>query len=112
MPLQERCTPAFALAQGRRRHNGGVETIERYVAGLGLDAYLVGGAVRDELLGRESKDADFLVPGVDTPALRDALYSQTHPRLQRAAERNVLAHLMKLEADGKVTRREALWAVA
>ena len=48
----------------------------------------------------------------DTPALRDALYSQTHPRLQRAAERNVLAHLMKLEADGKVTRRESLWAVA
>ena len=31
--------------------------------GLGLDAYLVGGAVRDELLGLESKDADFLVPG-------------------------------------------------
>ena len=44
--------------------------IEEYVRSLGLDAYLVGGAVRDELLGLESKDADFLVPGVDTDGLR------------------------------------------
>ena len=41
--------------------------------GLGLDAYLVGGAVRDELLGLESKDADFVVPGVDYEGLRAAL---------------------------------------
>jgi len=47
--------------------------IEEYVGSLGLDAYLVGGAVRDELLGLESKDADFLVPGVDTDGLREAL---------------------------------------
>ena len=47
--------------------------IEEWVRGLGLDAYLVGGAVRDELLGRDSKDADFLVPGVDTEGLRRAL---------------------------------------
>jgi tRNA nucleotidyltransferase/poly(A) polymerase len=32
--------------------------LEEYVDKLGLDAYLVGGAVRDELLGHESKDAD------------------------------------------------------
>ena len=44
--------------------------------GLGLDAYLVGGAVRDELLGRPSKDADFLVPGVDHGGLREALASR------------------------------------
>jgi tRNA nucleotidyltransferase (CCA-adding enzyme) len=49
------------------------QEIEEYVRSLGLDAYLVGGAVRDELLGLESKDADFLVPGVDTEALREAL---------------------------------------
>jgi putative nucleotidyltransferase with HDIG domain len=49
------------------------EEIETYVRGLGLDAYLVGGAVRDELLGLDSKDADFLVPGVDTEQLRAAL---------------------------------------
>ena len=44
--------------------------IEDYVRSLGLDAYLVGGAVRDELLGGEAKDADFVVPGVDTDGLR------------------------------------------
>src|SRR4051795_10525030 len=48
-------------------------TIEDFVRGLALDAYLVGGAVRDELLGIESKDADFHVPGVDHAGLRDAL---------------------------------------
>jgi len=49
------------------------DEIEKYVRSLGLDAYLVGGAVRDELLGLESKDADFLVPGVDTEGLRALL---------------------------------------
>jgi tRNA nucleotidyltransferase (CCA-adding enzyme) len=47
--------------------------IEDYVRSLDLDAYLVGGAVRDELLGKESKDADFLVPGVDAEGLRERL---------------------------------------
>ena len=42
-------------------------------------------------------------------ALMDALYSQTHPMLRRAAERNVLAHLIKLEAEGAATRTGALW---
>jgi len=47
-----------------------------------------------------------------TVALRDALYSQTHPRLQRAAERNVLSHLLKLEAEGKAARDGELWRAA
>jgi putative nucleotidyltransferase with HDIG domain len=34
---------------------------------------VVGGAVRDRLLGRDSKDADFLVPAVDIAGLREAL---------------------------------------
>jgi len=46
------------------------------VRSLRLDAYLVGGAVRDELIGLESKDADFLVPGVDHERLREALAPQ------------------------------------
>ena len=54
--------------------------IEDYVRSLGLDAYLVGGAVRDELLGLESNDADFLVPGVDTEQLRAAL--EPHGRVE------------------------------
>ena len=50
-----------------------MKAVEDYVAHLGLDAYLVGGAVRDELLGLQSKDADFLILGVDIPALHEAL---------------------------------------
>ena len=50
-----------------------MKAVEDYVRSLGLDAYLVGGAVRDELLGLDSKDADFLVAGVDLDALRAAL---------------------------------------
>src|SRR5947199_3579895 len=57
----------------RSRRSDSSERIEGYVRSLGLDAYVVGGAVRDALLGRDSKDADFLVPGVDIAGLRDAL---------------------------------------
>src|ERR671918_2264116 len=55
-----------------------LQRIEDYVRSLGLDAYLVGGAVRDELLGRDSKDADFVVPGVDTEGLRALLQPHGH----------------------------------
>ena len=54
--------------------------IRRYVRSLGLDAYVVGGAVRDELLGIEHADEDFLVPGVDHAGLRAAL--QPHGRVE------------------------------
>src|SRR3954452_25036019 len=50
-----------------------MQAIEDYVAGMGVDAYLVGGRVPDELLGLASKDADFLVAGVDHAGLRAAL---------------------------------------
>ena len=68
-------------------------TIEDFVRGLGLDAYLVGGAVRDELLGLESKDADFVVPGVDYDGLRAAL--EPHGRVEdlEVAGRRVGARL-------------------
>src|SRR5918912_3893162 len=54
--------------------------LEDYVRALELDAYLVGGAVRDELLGLESKDADFLVPGVGADELRRRL--KPHGRVE------------------------------
>jgi tRNA nucleotidyltransferase (CCA-adding enzyme) len=68
-------------------------TIEDFVRGLHLDAYLVGGAVRDELLGRESKDADFVVPGVDYDGLHAAL--EPHGRVEEleVAGRRVGARL-------------------
>ena len=47
--------------------------IRRYIRSLGLDAYVVGGAVRDEILGIDHSDEDFLVPGVDQAGLRAAL---------------------------------------
>src|ERR671935_1051304 len=67
--------------------------IEDFVRGLELDAYLVGGAVRDELLGLESKDADFVVPGVDYEGLRAAL--EPHGRVEdlEVAGRRVGARL-------------------
>ena len=48
-------------------------TVRDYIRSLGLDAYVVGGAVRDELLGIPHKDEDFLVPGVDQAGLRAVL---------------------------------------
>jgi len=47
--------------------------VRAYIRSLGLDAYVVGGAVRDELLGIPHKDEDFLVPGVDQERLRAVL---------------------------------------
>jgi tRNA nucleotidyltransferase (CCA-adding enzyme) len=54
--------------------------IRRYVRSLGLDAYVVGGAVRDELLGIPHSDEDFLVPGVDHAGLRAKL--EPHGRVE------------------------------
>jgi tRNA nucleotidyltransferase (CCA-adding enzyme) len=54
--------------------NGRVwDSIADYVHSLGLDAYVVGGAVRDELLGGEPAELDFVVPGVGHAELRAAL---------------------------------------
>jgi tRNA nucleotidyltransferase (CCA-adding enzyme) len=54
--------------------------VSEYVQSLGLDAYLVGGAVRDDLLARPHKDQDFVVPGVGYEELRDAL--QPHGKVE------------------------------
>ncbi len=48
----------------------------------------------------------------DIVTLRERLYSQTDERLKRAAERNVLAHLLKLKAEGKVRQAGDIWATA
>lgn len=77
-----------------------VRAIEDYVRSLGLDAYLVGGAVRDELLGIESKDADFLVAGVDTDALRNAL--SPHGRVEDLIVADRLVGVRLHPSDKKV----------
>lgn len=44
-----------------------------------------------------------------TAALTKALYSQVNPALHRAAERNVLAHLDKLRAEGRARLEGDVW---
>ncbi|MBV9248961.1 MAG: MBL fold metallo-hydrolase, partial [Acetobacteraceae bacterium] len=62
---------------------------------------------------REQQIAAKLSEGpADTYTLMDTVYSQVHPRLRRAAERNVLAHLLKMEAEGKVHRDGEKWRLA
>ncbi len=45
----------------------------------------------------------------DTFCFMDRLYSQLHPALRKAAERNVLAHLIKLEAEGHAVKDGERW---
>lgn len=40
-----------------------IDKVARASASLGLESYLIGGFVRDKLLGRETKDADFVCAG-------------------------------------------------
>ncbi len=47
-----------------------------------------------------------------TKALVATLYSQVDPTLLAAAERNVIAHLLKLEAEGRAARDGEMWRVA
>ncbi len=62
---------------------------------------------------RENAIAEKLRGGAATTfALMDTLYSQVNPRLRRAAERNVLAHLLKMEIEGKVVSEGELWRAA
>jgi glyoxylase-like metal-dependent hydrolase (beta-lactamase superfamily II) len=62
---------------------------------------------------REQAIATKLTEGpFDTHAIMNALYSQLNPKLRRAAERNVLAHLLKMEVEGKVVREGELWRTA
>ena len=70
--------------------------------GLGLDAYLVGGAVRDELLGKDSKDADFLVAGLDTGGLRTAL--EPHGRVEDLVVADRLVGVRLYPRDREIRR--------
>jgi glyoxylase-like metal-dependent hydrolase (beta-lactamase superfamily II) len=59
---------------------------------------------------REAAIATALQDGpVRTPDMTARLYRQLDPTLQRAAERNVLAHLLKLETEGRAQREGEIW---
>ena len=62
---------------------------------------------------RENAIAAALKKGPNTShGLVEALYSKIDPILKMAAERNVLAHLIKLQSEGRVTRRGDDWQSA
>jgi tRNA nucleotidyltransferase (CCA-adding enzyme) len=77
------------------------ETVADYVRSLDLDAWVVGGAVRDELLGRASAEADFVVPGVGHDELRRLL--EPHGRVEDlvVAGQHVGARLHPREAAAR-----------
>ena len=54
--------------------------IRSFIRSLDIDAYVVGGAVRDELLGLPQRDEDFVVPRVDQAGLRALL--EPHGRVE------------------------------
>jgi glyoxylase-like metal-dependent hydrolase (beta-lactamase superfamily II) len=69
--------------------------------------------MRTHRQARENAIAEKLREGpASTYTLMDTLYSQVNPRLRRAAERNVLAHLLKMEVERKVSREGELWRAA
>ena len=67
-------------------------------------------ALLSHRIARENAIAAALQTGPSTTTgLVDALYSKIDPILKMAAERNVLAHLVKLQGEGRVTQRGDVW---
>jgi len=71
--------------------------------------------VRDLIAHRQRREAaiEQALSGTGQTAtqLADMLYSKQHGRLRRAAERNVLAHLIKLEGEGRARQVGEFWSV-
>ena len=64
-------------------------------------------------MAREAAIAQALREGpCTTMGLVDALYSKIDPVLRMAAERNVLAHLQKLEREGRAACHGDEWAAS
>ena len=72
--------------------------------------------VRGLILHRRHREAQILArlrEGQGTvPLMVAAMYADIDPRLHPAAERSVLAHLIDLEARGRVARRGEAWELA
>jgi tRNA nucleotidyltransferase (CCA-adding enzyme) len=82
-----------------------IERTDTFIAGLGFEAYRVGGSVRDELIGRKVKDADYMIRGVGLAKLGIAL-KDAAIRYDPANKSNVVSPLVL--RDG----RQAGWRVA
>lgn len=72
--------------------------------------------IREMLAHRRSREAAILEAIRNAPAaigpIAAALYAKQDPWLKIAAERNVLAHLLKLETEGLAVQRDAVWLAA
>ena len=68
------------------------------------------------LAHREQREAAVLAAIAAAPrtpaALVEILYAPVDPRLRGAAERNVLAHLLKLQAEGRAEPQDGAWRAA
>jgi glyoxylase-like metal-dependent hydrolase (beta-lactamase superfamily II) len=90
---------------------------ERYLPGHGPAIEEPMSYVRALLFHRELREGAILGAlrnGKNTTPieLMQRLYSQLDPTLRRAAERNVIAHLIKLASEGKVVQDGEVWRVA
>lgn len=69
--------------------------------------------LRAHRLQREAGIVAELAKGPQTTmALVQALYAEVNPRLHAAAERNVIAHLGKLAAEGRAAEEGGVWRAA
>lgn len=77
------------------------DSIADYVHSLDLDAYVVGGAVRDTLLGVPVQELDFVVPGVGHAELKAAL--APHGRVEDliVADQRVGARLLPDDREAR-----------
>ena len=87
-----------------------------YLPGHGPPVPQPAGLVRALLTHRMMREAAILAAlgpaPVGSRALTKQLYSQVEPMLLRAAERNVLAHLQKLVAEGRAVQHPDGWSAA
>ena len=64
-----------------------IAAADNFIAGLGVEAYRVGGSVRDEILGRKPKDADYMVRGIGLNELHALLRERGAARVTPIMDR-------------------------
>ncbi len=87
-----------------------------YLAGHGPILHDPRSFVRDLLAHRIAREQSIVQALTRQPSdvagLVHRTYASIDPRLRRAAERNVLAHLLKLQAEGRARRDGDVWHAA
>jgi tRNA nucleotidyltransferase/poly(A) polymerase len=97
-----------------------IDRHDEFVRSLGVEAYRVGGSVRDEILGREPKDADYIVRGITLTELAercakagDKAKPLTDRQGQqfgvRTAKRGIEIALPRAERNAGEGREQLIW---